>query len=100
MVALARWWVGLLNMAKFSGVLPFLPVKYADSAINTGASSYLKRSIKRTAVTLLVAALGYSTVPVTLAADFKPTLMLANVYSPSVALADYWVSEKYDGVRG
>ena len=26
--------------------------------------------------------------------------MLANVYSPSVALADYWVSEKYDGVRG
>ncbi|MES2412998.1 MAG: DNA ligase [Pseudomonadota bacterium] len=30
----------------------------------------------------------------------KPALMLANVYHPGVALADYWVSEKYDGVRG
>jgi len=27
-------------------------------------------------------------------------LMLANVYRPDVPLADYWVSEKYDGVRG
>lgn len=27
-------------------------------------------------------------------------LMLANVYHPGVPLADYWVSEKYDGVRG
>ena len=26
--------------------------------------------------------------------------MLANVYHPGVNLADYWVSEKYDGVRG
>ena len=87
-------------MAKFRLYLPLLPIKYASSPINTGASSYLKRSIKRTAVTLLVAAIGYSTVPVAMAADFKPPLMLANVYSPSVALADYWVSEKYDGVRG
>ena len=29
-----------------------------------------------------------------------PGLMLANVYRPGIALADYWVSEKYDGVRG
>ena len=29
-----------------------------------------------------------------------PPLMLANVYRPGVVLADYWVSEKYDGVRG
>jgi DNA ligase-1 len=28
------------------------------------------------------------------------SLMLANVYRPDVSLADYWVSEKYDGVRG
>ncbi len=34
------------------------------------------------------------------AAPGKPALMLANVYHPGVALADYWVSEKYDGVRG
>lgn len=29
-----------------------------------------------------------------------PPLMLANVYRQGIALADYWVSEKYDGVRG
>lgn len=29
-----------------------------------------------------------------------PALMLANVYHPGVNLSDYWVSEKYDGVRG
>ncbi len=29
-----------------------------------------------------------------------PALMLAKVYHPGIALADYWVSEKYDGVRG
>jgi len=27
------------------------------------------------------------------------SLMLANLYHPTVTLADYWVSEKYDGVR-
>lgn len=34
------------------------------------------------------------------AATSAPPLMLANVYRPGVVLADYWVSEKYDGVRG
>jgi DNA ligase-1 len=29
-----------------------------------------------------------------------PALMLANVYHPGVNLDAYWVSEKYDGVRG
>ena len=29
-----------------------------------------------------------------------PSLMLANVYRDGAVLADYWVSEKYDGVRG
>lgn len=29
-----------------------------------------------------------------------PALLLAKVYHPGIALADYWVSEKYDGVRG
>mgnify|MGYP002039089557 FL=1 len=28
-----------------------------------------------------------------------PALMLAEVYRPGMSLADYWVSEKYDGVR-
>jgi DNA ligase-1 len=29
-----------------------------------------------------------------------PALMLANVYRPGVPLRDYWLSEKYDGIRG
>ena len=29
-----------------------------------------------------------------------PALMLAKVYHPGIDLADYWVSEKYDGLRG
>lgn len=29
----------------------------------------------------------------------KPALMLANVYHTGIDLSDYWVSEKYDGVR-
>jgi DNA ligase-1 len=29
-----------------------------------------------------------------------PALMLADVYRPGMPLAGYWVSEKYDGVRG
>ncbi len=29
-----------------------------------------------------------------------PALWLANTYRPGVALQDYWVSEKYDGIRG
>jgi DNA ligase-1 len=34
------------------------------------------------------------------AAEPAPALMLAKVYSQATALHDYWVSEKYDGVRG
>ena len=30
----------------------------------------------------------------------SPSLMLANVYRPGILVTDYWVSEKYDGVRG
>lgn len=64
--------------------------------INTCESSFFKRS----ALMLLLAALGYGAAPIAVAADVRPPLMLANVYHPGVQLADYWVSEKYDGVRG
>jgi len=64
--------------------------------MNPCASSYLKHSI----AILLIAVFGYSATPVSLAQPSKPPLMLANVYHPGVQLADYWVSEKYDGVRG
>lgn len=33
------------------------------------------------------------------AAESAPALMLAKVYRPGTQLQDYWVSEKYDGVR-
>lgn len=51
---------------------------------------------------LALTALGRLTVaPALAAASDPPPLMLANVYRPGVTpLADYWVSEKYDGVRG
>jgi len=32
--------------------------------------------------------------------ESKPALMLAKVYHPGLDLRDYWVSEKYDGMRG
>ena len=35
-----------------------------------------------------------------LAADASPALMLAGKYRPGLDLSAYWVSEKYDGVRG
>ena len=38
--------------------------------------------------------------PSSFAAEVRPALMLANVYHQGVQLQDYWVSEKYDGVRG
>lgn len=31
--------------------------------------------------------------------QLRAPVMLANVYHPGIALADYWVSEKYDGMR-
>ncbi len=51
---------------------------------------------------LALAALGgLASAPTPAMAGDAPPLMLANVYRPGVTpLADYWVSEKYDGVRG
>lgn len=46
-----------------------------------------------------LAPLAVLTTPQAWAAD-APALLLANVYRPGMRLADYWVSEKYDGVRG
>ena len=48
--------------------------------------------------TLLIALSSWLLVPRSSHAEARP-LMLANVYRPELPLADYWVSEKYDGVR-
>jgi DNA ligase-1 len=47
----------------------------------------------------LLAALG-ALAPLTKGVAAAPALMLAAAYQPGTPLADYWVSEKYDGVRG
>jgi DNA ligase 1 len=49
------------------------------------------------ALPLLIGLLGH---PVYAAAVTPSPVMLANVYHAGIALGDYWVSEKYDGVRG
>ena len=48
---------------------------------------------------LLIAALGLPLARTAWARDPAPALMLAEVYRKGMSLADYWVSEKYDGVR-
>jgi DNA ligase 1 len=45
-------------------------------------------------------ALGLALPAVRIQAGEAPALMLAQVYRPGVHLPDYWISEKYDGVRG
>lgn len=52
-----------------------------------------------TAVLLVVAWLGLPHAA-TATDPGRPPLMLANVYRAGMALQDYWVSEKLDGVRG
>ena len=49
---------------------------------------------------LLLAASAFAGASAAIAVEARPVLMLANVYRPGMALQDYWVSEKYDGVRG
>ena len=49
---------------------------------------------------LVIALASAVTAPPLFATESRPALMLANVYHPGVQLQDYWVSEKYDGVRG
>ena len=55
--------------------------------------------LRRRHLTLALASL--LALPGTWAADTAaPALMLANVYHPGIDLSAYWLSEKYDGVRG
>lgn len=49
---------------------------------------------------MLLAAFGVIAAPSAFAREAAPSLMLADVYRPGMSLNDYWVSEKYDGVRG
>lgn len=68
--------------------------------MNKSPSRPLAKSLRLGLLGLLLSLAGLVGLPPVLAAESKPALMLANVYHPGVALQDYWVSEKYDGVRG
>ncbi|MDH6594449.1 DNA ligase-1 [Variovorax sp. TBS-050B] len=58
------------------------------------------RAFALTRRALLFAGLGALALRPAAAREGAPGLMLAEVYKPGMPLADYWVSEKYDGVRG
>lgn len=62
----------------------------------------IKTALRSVANVLGVLALGIlmTLTPSAAANDLPPPLMLANIYRPGVNLAEYWVSEKMDGVRG
>jgi DNA ligase-1 len=51
-------------------------------------------------LSLLLLMSGLTSAPAALAAETRPLLLLPNLYRPGIGLHDYWVSEKYDGVRG
>ena len=79
----------------------------ASSAYPSSAGSYLFNSnsspARRRDLSILARALPLAALLPTSAwvhAADAPALLLANVYRPGMPLADYWVSEKYDGVRG
>ena len=54
----------------------------------------------RIAASLLALNLALLPTASALAAETTAPVMLANKYSPEIDLSAYWVSEKYDGVRG
>jgi len=54
-----------------------------------------------TRLVLFLLALCFSAFPPSLlAAGSAPPLMLANLYRADITLTEYWISEKFDGVRG
>lgn len=63
----------------------------------------MTKSWNQKTVFLLLYAVAFLLLPSSVAysADFAPPpVMLANIYRADTKLADYWVSEKLDGVRG
>src|SRR3990167_11378010 len=70
----------------------------ASSAYPSSAeSSFFNSTLPRRACLALLA---LAALPGPAPATEAPALLLAQVYRPGLPLQDYWVSEKYDGVRG
>ncbi len=72
----------------------------AVTAHPSSASSYIFNSKPTRRHCLGLAVLGLLPAAMAVHAADAPALLLANVFRPGMPLADYWVSEKYDGVRG
>jgi DNA ligase-1 len=70
----------------------------ASSAYPASARSYIFNSIMDRRACLALLAL--AALPGRALAADAPALLLAQVYRAGLPLQDYWVSEKYDGVRG
>ncbi|MEO9100977.1 MAG: DNA ligase [Burkholderiaceae bacterium] len=65
------------------------------------SSSSRHRSWARTLLFVIALASGTVAAPLATAAEpGPPALLLANLYRADLDLRDWWVSEKYDGVRG
>lgn len=75
-----------------------MPTHRTPSTPNHTALQPPARFAFKAALTLTITALMLLQSPPS-AAGAAPPLMLANSYRTGVALQDYWVSEKYDGVR-
>ena len=75
-------------------------MKHPYQFINLRLQPRLIGKLRLCLLSLLMALAGAVAAPPLSAAESRPALMLANVYHPGVQLRDYWVSEKYDGVRG
>ena len=74
----------------------------AASAHPSSAASYINSSkiTRRLCLGWLALWAGFTIPGHPAKAADAPALLLANRYRPGMPLADYWVSEKYDGVRG
>lgn len=73
-------------------------MKMASSAYpsSAGCSVFNSTLDRRNCLALLALA----TLPIQAPAEDAPALLLARWYRPGAPLTGYWVSEKYDGVRG
>src|SRR5437868_3803830 len=93
MAASARWWAGFRKARRASdGRARRRP----GWGLGMGRKDLSMNKIDRRAFVL--AGLAFLA-PAALARNAAPPLMLAEVYRRGMPLADYWVSEKYDGVR-
>jgi DNA ligase 1 len=69
--------------------------------LDTASARHMGGAFRLRALQLMLAVAGLLSPALPVTAGEAPfPLMLAKAYHPGIALQDYWVGEKYDGVRG